>query len=103
VTFLKVDAGNAAVIDLSEELAEVRAALVPHPGLWDEHWPIACLHYTIGEVDVLAKSHLGESPELLVYIPTNAHVEGAWIELIQFFLSSSISGAKVSKNALFYV
>ena len=33
VFLVEVDAGDAAVIDLAEELAEGGAALVPHPGL----------------------------------------------------------------------
>ena len=36
VALFQVDAGNAAVVDLTEELAEVGAPLMPHPGIGEK-------------------------------------------------------------------
>ena len=58
MALLEIDTGDAAIIDLTEEFLEVRTPFVPHPGLWEELWLIACLDNAIGEVDVLAKAHL---------------------------------------------
>ena len=62
MAFLQIDAGDAAIVDLAEELAEVGATLVPHPCFWDKGRFIACLDDAIGEVDILAKALIGVLP-----------------------------------------
>ena len=89
MAFGQVDAGDAAVVDLTEELPEVRAALVPHPGIGEESGLVACLYDAVGEVDVLTKAHFRETAQLEVDIATDAHVEGTGIELVKFGLAPS--------------
>ena len=74
MTLLEVDAGDAAVVDLTEELAEVRATLVPHPGLRDEGRLVASLHDTVAEVNIFAEAHLCKASQLLIDFATDTHV-----------------------------
>lgn len=89
VALLKIDAGNAAVIDLTEELLKVRAPLMPDPCLGKETGLVACLYDAVGEVDILAKAHLGKTTQLLIYIVADTHVERAGIELVELGLTTS--------------
>ena len=89
VALLQVDAGNTAVIDLTEELPEVRAALMPDPRLGEETGLIACLDDAVGEVDVLTEAHLRETAQLQIDITTDAHVIGTGIELVELGLTAS--------------
>ena len=89
MTLFEVDAGDAAVIDLTEELAEIGAALVPYPSIGDELGIITGFHYTVGEIDVLAEAHLRKTAQLLIDIAADAHVEGAGIKLIELLLSTA--------------
>ena len=43
MALLEVDAGNARVEHLAEELAEVGAPLMPHPGIGQQGGLVACL------------------------------------------------------------
>ena len=89
MTFLKIDAGDTTVIDLTEELLKVCTALMPHPCLGEEPGLIACLYNTVREIDILAKAHLGETTQLLIHILTDAHVERTGIELVELGLTAS--------------
>ena len=89
VALLKIDARYTTIIYLTEEFAEVGATLVPHPCFWEQLWLIASLHDTVGEIDILAKAHLREATQLLIDITTDAHIKGAWEELIQLFLAAT--------------
>ena len=91
MAFLQVDTCDTAIVYLSEELAEIRAALMPYPCVWKELWLVACLHDTVAEVDVLAEAHLRETAQLLVDIPADTHIEGTGIELVEFLLASPYS------------
>ena len=95
IFLIEVDTGYPAVVDLPPKLAEVGAALVPHPCLWYQTAFIACLEYADGEVYVLAKPHSGESAQCSVHLISYSHVERTGVELLQFLLSSSdTSGGK---------
>ena len=61
IFLIEVDAGNAAVVDLSPELAEIGAALMPYPCLWEQTALVASLENADGEVYVFAKAHGGET------------------------------------------
>ena len=87
MALFEVDAGDAAVVDLTEELAEVRATLVPHPRLREEPWLIASLGDAVAEVDVLAEAHLRKTAEFKIDITADAHVKGTGIELIELGLA----------------
>ncbi len=56
IFLVEVDAGDATVIDLSPELAEVGAALVPYPCLREQTATAACLEDTDREIDVLTEN-----------------------------------------------
>ena len=86
ILHIEIDAGDAAVVDLPPELAEVGAALVIDPCLGEEAACIVGLEDANGEIDVLAEAHLGESLEPLIHLFLDAHVEGSGVELIHFFL-----------------
>ena len=75
IFLVEVDAGDATVVDLSPELAEVGATLMPHPRLGKQATLAVGLEYTDGEVDVLAEAHLRESAQLHVSVASHAHVE----------------------------
>ena len=98
MALFEIDTGDAAVIHLTEELAEISTALMPNPGIRNETWHVASFYYAIREVDILAKAHLGESSKLEIHIATNAHVERSGIELVELGLSASdaTSGEKRS-------
>ena len=89
MALLKVYARDTTIIYLTEEFLEVCTALMPHPCLWEELGLIACLHDTVGEVDVLTETHLRESSELKINVSAYAHIKGPWIELIQLCLTST--------------
>ena len=94
MALLEVDAGNAAVVNLTEELTEVGTTLVPHPRLRDEGRLIACLDDAIGEVDILAKAHLGEASQLLIDLTTDAHVIGAGEELVELLALAATNATR---------
>ena len=55
----------------------------------------------IGEVDVLAETHLGEPAEPLVYVAAHAHVERAGIELVELLLAAPYAtGGKKGGHAV---
>ena len=89
IFFVKIDACDARVVHLSEELAQVGAALVPHPCLGEESAAQSGFEDTYGEVDVLAEAHLRESAQLHVSVASHAHVERAWVELVELLLSAA--------------
>ena len=64
IFLIKVDAGDATVIDLSPELAEVGAALVPYPCLREQTATAACLEDADREIDVLTETHVGKAIQL---------------------------------------
>ena len=77
------------MIDLAEELAEVRSPLVPHPRLGDERRLIARLDDAVREVDVFAEAHLREAAQLLIHLAAYAHVVGAREELVELRLAAA--------------
>ena len=89
MALFEIDAGDTTVIHLTEELAKIGTALVPYPCLGKETWHIACLDYTVREVDILAKTHLSKSAQLEINIATDAHVERTGIELIELSLTTA--------------
>ena len=62
---------------------------MPYPCLGEEATFASCLEDTDGEINVLAKSHLGKTAKTLIDITTNAHIERAGIELVEFLLAST--------------
>jgi len=52
----KVDAGDAAVVDLLEKLTQVGAPLVVYPGVGKEATAIAAFENAGGEIDVLEQT-----------------------------------------------
>ena len=85
----EVDACDARVVNLFEELLEVRSALVPHPRLGEEPATVTGFKDAGGEVNVLAETHWGEASEFGIDGAAHAHVEGTGIELVQFFLAAA--------------
>ena len=93
MALLQIDAGDAAIIDLAEELAEVGATLVPHPCFWDKGRFIACLDDAIGEVDILAKTHFGKASQLLIDLTTDSHVIRTGEELVELLTLTTTNAA----------
>ena len=62
MTFIEINTCDATIIHLSEKLTEVGSALMPHPCIREQSRLVASLNNTIGEVDVLTKAHLRETP-----------------------------------------
>lgn len=89
MAFLQIDTGNTAVVNLSEELAEVSAPLMPYPCIREEARLIACLDNAIGEVDVLAEAHLRKTTQLQIDVAADAHVERAGVELVELCLAAT--------------
>ena len=89
VLLIEVDAGNAAVENLSEKLAKISTALVPHPRFGEQSAGVAALEDADGEVDVLAEAHFAESAELQIDVAPNAHVERTGVKLVQLFLATT--------------
>ena len=82
----QIDAGNAAVMNLFEELLEVSPTLVPYPCLREQTASCAALVDAYAEIYILAESHLRETTQLLVERPADAHIEGTGIELLVHLL-----------------
>ena len=61
ILLVEIDASDTRIVNLSPELAEVGAPLVPYPCFREETTAFPCLEDTYGEVDILAKAHLGET------------------------------------------
>ena len=57
VTLHQIDSGNAAVVNLLEELLEVCASLVPNPGIWKESAACSALVDAQAQVDVFTETH----------------------------------------------
>ena len=89
MALLQIDTGNTAVVNLSEELAEVSAPFMPYPCIGEETRLIACLDNAIGEVDVLAEAHLRKTTQLLIDVAADAHVERAGVELVELCLAAT--------------
>ena len=68
---------------------------MPHPRLGKEAAATACFEDTDTEVDILTEAHFRETSQCLIHFGPYAHIERAWIELVQFLLPSSYaSGGK---------
>ena len=93
MALLKINAGNTAVVYLTEEFAEVGTTLVPYPSLRDEGCLIASLDDAIREVDILAKAHLRKASQLLIDLTADAHVIRTGEELVELlaFATTNIS------------
>ena len=91
----EIDTGIATIIDLSPELTEVCATLVPYPSLWEEATAIACLVDSDGEINVLAiqrhlrEACLRETTQGQIGFTTNAQVERTGIELVQLLFATT--------------
>ena len=85
----EVDAGDARIVDLLEELSQVGAPFVPHPRFGEEAHTRAALEEARGEVDVFAKAHGREAFEGFVGSAAHAHVERAGIELVHLALAAA--------------
>ena len=94
IFLVEVDAGNATVVYLSPELAEVGAPLVPHPCLGEQSACVAGLEDTDTEVDILAEAHLAEAAETFIYVTSNAHIERTGIEFIEFLLATTYTSGR---------
>ena len=57
VTLHQIDAGNAAVVHLLEELLEVCASLVPNPSIREKAAVRSTLVDAQAQVDVFAETH----------------------------------------------
>ncbi len=75
IFLVEIDAGDATVVDLSPELAEVGAALVPYPCFRKQPATAACLEDADREINVLTETHLGKAIQPEINIPADAHVE----------------------------
>ena len=72
---------------------------MPYPCLGEEAASASGLEDADGEIDVLAKAHLGKSPKTHIDITTYAHVERARIELVEFLLASAnASGGEEARH-----
>ena len=89
----QIDSGNAAVVNLLEELLEVCASLVPYPSIWEESAACSALVDAQAQVDVFAETHRREAAQLTVEAATNAQIEGARIELPVHLLLASANAA----------
>ncbi len=58
VFLIKINTGNAGVMHLLEELLQISAAFVIHPGIRKKPASIAVLKDTDTKVNILAKTHL---------------------------------------------
>lgn len=86
----EIDAGNAAVVNLLEELLEICTTLVPNPCIGEKATTGATLVDAQAQVDVLAETHGRETAQLPVEAATDAQVEGAWIEpLVHLLLAAT--------------
>ena len=54
---------------------------------------MACLYNAVTEVNIFSKPHFTESVQFEIHIPSYAHVEGAWIELVHGSLLLATSNA----------
>ena len=75
IFLVEVDAGDATVVDLSPELAEVGAALMPYPCFREQTATVACLEDTDREINVLTETHIGKAIQPEINISADAHVE----------------------------
>ena len=91
--FHQVDAGNARVVNLLEELLEVGSALVPNPCFWEETTTRSTLVDAQAQVDIFAESHGREAAKLSVETAANAQIEGTRIELLVHLLLSATNAA----------
>ena len=58
MTFGEVDAGDATIEHLTEEFLQVSTSFVPHPCFRNQHRLMSCFYDAVGEVDILAETHL---------------------------------------------
>ena len=79
----EVDACDAGVVDLLEELSECGAALVVDPCCGEEPASCAAFDESVREVDVLAEAHLRESSQTVVDVAADAHVVRPGVELVE--------------------
>ena len=79
---MKVDAGYARIIDLPEELPEIRTALMPHPSLREKAAARSRFENPDAEIDVLSETHRAESAQPLPQPAADAHIERTRIELV---------------------
>ena len=75
IFLVEVDAGDATVVDLSPELAEVGAALMPYPCFREQTATAACLEDTDREINVLTETHVRKAIQPEINISADAHVE----------------------------
>ena len=89
VLLVEVDAGDARIVYLLEELLQVRAPLVVHPRIGEEAAAVSALEDADTEVDVLAEAHLRKSAQGQVDFAADAHVEAAGVELVHLLLAAA--------------
>ena len=92
----EVNAGDAAVVDLLEKLAQIGAALVIHPRFREETTAIAAFEDAGGEIYVFAETHVRKTAERFVHLAAHAHVEGAGGRTcpFPFFAANAAGGEK---------
>lgn len=102
VTLHQIDASNAAIVNLFEELLEIRSALMPDPCLGEKTTTCSTLVDTDTEVDVLTESHLRETTQLLIERPADTHIKGTGIELlVHLFLAAAYAtGSEEGRHAV---
>ena len=89
VFLVEIDACDARIVYLLEELPEIGAPFVVHPCVGEEAAAIARFEDAYAEVDVFAEAHLREAAQRLVDVAADAHVEAAGVELVHFLLASA--------------
>ena len=83
---------------LFKELAEIGTPLVIDPRLGEKAAGIPGLQDADAEVDILAKTHGGESPQDTVHFCSYAHVEATWVETIHFVLASPYAACREERS-----
>ena len=86
---MQVDARLARVVHLTEETAEVRAALMPHPCVGQQAHTRTGLLQTVAEINVLAEAHPSEAAQFMPQPAPHTHIVRAGIEAVELLLATA--------------
>src|SRR6056297_1314271 len=86
---MEIDPRYTRIMNLLEKLLEVCSPLMVNIAFRNKFSIEAFFNYSQTKIDILSESHFCETAGFVINLSGDSHIETAWMEFIQLFISSA--------------